>query len=167
MEQKSAITDIVTESVNLGYKFGLVLSTTYAIIGTFIVALFKDGIESFPASLILSTLAILIVVTPSMIIGGWTGMIMGTIAKSRLARQTSKTFFVSMSLLTCSLTAIFIHSFFRINIVLSFEPSTSSGISSGIFGTYPFLFGIPTIIYIIAGGWFEKTIYSRFLSSQG
>ena len=179
VEKKGTTGNIISETVKLGFKVGLLLSTAYAIAAIFIfivIPIVRD-IRIFSTTnltdlkivlqltifVVIST--IIMAILPSSIIGMLTGAIIGEIAESRFARKNSKFVFILMSLMICFLVTLFVHILFRIKIVLSFEPLVNSYYSLGPLESYPFLFGIPTIIYIIAGGWFGWKIYSKFITS--
>ncbi len=152
------------ESVKLGFKVSLLLSIIYAVIGVFIFMITEVDVKSLPFVLMWGSLLIAILaIFPSILIGSLTGAIVGLIAETSFAKQISRMGFSFVGMIVCAVIAISVHILFGIKIILSFEPS--SNYSTGIFETYPFLFGIPTLIYILAGGWFGWNVYSKFIIS--
>jgi hypothetical protein len=173
MEQKTESRVTKFPDGTLGCAFGFCLSIAYivAAILIFIVFIIADtsspqtsSTEEIKAILLVSVfgvfIALLIAVLPSVFIGLVTGVAIITIAED-FAQKTSKAVFTVISMATCSLIAILIHIIFRIKVSLSFESHNMLG----FFETYLFLFGIPTIIYILAGGWFGWKIHSKFTTS--
>jgi len=180
--------NFVHEGMDLGSKAGFRLSLLYAISGiflTFLAEVFRygvgflnwQGIESFDWSqLIFAVSALLgvafliffVAIGPATILGILTGMLLGKFAEI-FKRRISKYFLIFSSALLCIIIAVLIHLFFDINIVFSFQqpPTTESHyFSMGIYETYPFYMGIPTILYILAGGWTGWQLYLKSLSQM-
>jgi hypothetical protein len=167
-EQNTLITNVIWESTKLGSKLGLILSSIYGVAGMLIFVVVPSigelGIRDIPWIAGFIFYIFLLAVLPSTIIGLLTGIIIGWIVEFKFTKKFSKITFLLASIATCSLIAVLIHILFDINIVLSFEPP-SGPYSLGYLENYPFLFGIPTIIYVLAGGWFGWKIYSKFITS--
>jgi hypothetical protein len=163
------------EDAKSGLKVGFFLSSVYASVSMLVyyVMLFVNNLGFFQnnLNLFLSTLMLSIIVVfisallPSAFIGAMTGLCIGTIAKSGFGRKANKNIFILTCMTSCGLIAVFIHVIFKIKIILSFEPINNSYYSLGVLESYLFLFGIPTIIYILAGGWFGWKIHSTFTKS--
>lgn len=167
-EQNIINTSVIWESAKLGSKFGLILSSIYGIVGMliFIVppSINEMGIKVIPIIAVFIFYIFLLAILPSTIIGLLTGIIIGRIVEFKFTKMFSKATFLLASIVVCGLIAALIHILFDVKIVLSFEPP-SGPYSLGYIQTYPFLFGIPTIIYILAGGWFGWKIHSKVINS--
>jgi hypothetical protein len=163
MEQKAINFD--RESSILSIKLSIILSTIYAIIGTLVLFLKRNELNSFPAALALgSPLIILIVIYPSVIFGYLTGRIISNIAKFSFANKVSTVTFASISMLIYISIVLAIHMIFGIRIDLSFELPTNPKLFE-IQKTYLLTIGIPFTIYILAGGWFGWKIHSKVINS--
>ena len=174
---KTPTTNFVREGMKLGWKAGLKLSALYTVLGFFIIELRGQGIGFFdpleirtfdwdkfvlvvPIILGMVIVILILAIGPATILGALTGMYLGKlveIAKERI----SKYFLVSLCILFCLVIAILIHLFFQIPIVLSFQSPSSDYHSLGVYETYPFSIGIPSIIYILTGGWIGWQLYSK------
>jgi hypothetical protein len=166
--------DFVHKGMELGSRAGFRLSTVYAISGIFLVFLvevLKYGVGDFdwykliqgaPIIFIAAFLILLVAVGPATILGILTGMLLGNFVEIFIGR-ISKYFLIFSCALLCMLIAILIHLFFDIPIVFSFQqpPTQSPYFSMGVFETYPFYMGIPTILYILAGGWTGWQLYLK------
>jgi len=162
-EQKTI--DPSWESAKLSIKLSILLSTIYAILGVFIFFLTQGEIKIIPIALVAgSPLIVLVAIFPSIIIGFMTGRIIYAVAESKFTNFFSRVSFAFTSMLICGLIALLIYTFFGIKIDLSFEAPINY-LSFGFLQTYPFVLGMPTIIYILAGGWFGWNIYSKNISS--
>jgi hypothetical protein len=145
--------------VKLGLKTGLGLSTIYAFLSLFIIEISGNGLGLGLFYSILATQVIFLFgILPATFLGTFTGTILGLligILKDRISQLSS----VAIGILTCIVLATLFHIIFGIKVVLSFQPPPYSSMS--VYETYPFLFGIPAIIYVFAGGCVSWYIYAR------
>ena len=97
-------------------------------------------------------------------IGTLTGMVFGIITEI-VNTRISQLMCVIFGVLICAMLAILFHLIFGIQVGFSFENTkiAPSGLSAGIYETYPFGIGIPTIIYILTGGWANWRFYSKII----
>ena len=172
------IVNLAKEGAKLGSRVSFVVSILYAVVGFYAVELFGEGVGllSLSSELIiwgvLSIFGIIIAIflfaiVPATIIGILTGTCLGIFTKFAQRKQISKYFFVLLCVFFCMVAVIGIHLLFQIPITLSFDPP-SHEFSLGTYETYPFLIGIPSIIYIFTGGWIGQQLYSsEFLKRQG
>jgi hypothetical protein len=72
--------------------------------------------------------------------------------------RVSKYIFVSICVLSCLVIAILFHLVFHIPVILSFQYPAAADF--GVYETYPFSIGIPTIIYVLTGGLVSSKLYS-------
>ncbi|HEX2697461.1 MAG TPA: hypothetical protein VHM28_07095 [Anaerolineales bacterium] len=153
--------DFDYKSRMLSIKLSILLSALYAVVGVFLFCIINGEAILFPIALIVGAPFITFVaIFPSIIVGFLTGRIISRLAESDASRRLSSTVFALISMLICGLIAFLIHVMFEIKIDFSFEAPVSY-LSFGFLQTYPFSFGIPSIIYILAGGWFGSRIYPR------
>jgi hypothetical protein len=166
--------------MNLGRKTGLIVSSLYATIGFFVIELLGIGAgfsspyfyTSFPTSfpwggfIITIIIIMLIAVVPATIIGGLTGACLGVLTE-KTRGYISKYHFVLLCVTSCLVVIILIHLLFQIPISLSFEISNTEFPSLGIYESYPFCLGIPSVIYIITGGWTGWKLYSKAFITDG
>ncbi len=162
-KNEEPIINFAREGLKLGKKIGFISSIAYAVVGLFAVELFGEGIgfssltfESiiFWVAFIFVTITsiLLLAITPATIIGALTGMCLGMLAKLAQRKHISKYFFVLLCALFCIVAVILIHLLFQIPITLSFEPP-SYEFTLGTYDSYPFIIGIPSIIYVFIVGW--------------
>ena len=175
--QKTLTANLAREGMKLGFKASLALSTFYAILGFFTVELLGRGvgflslfekpdewhINFYLIVVIIGVLLMIITIlflaiAPAIILGTITGMFIGKIAEI-IKERIPKYFFVSLSIFSCLVIAILLHLFFHIPVVLSFQPPLVSEFD--IYDTYPFYTGIPTVIYVLTGGWVGSQLYSK------
>ena len=177
--------NFVHGGMELGSKAGFRLSMLYAISAillVFLVGVFEPGvgfpdwreirafewyrlIQAARIFLLTALLILFVAVGPATILGILSGMLLGKFVEIAIGR-ISKYFLVFSCALLCMIIAILIHLFFDIHIVFSFQPpptTQSNYFSMGIFGTYPFYMGIPTIVYVLAGGWIGWQLYLKSL----
>jgi hypothetical protein len=175
--------NFVQGGMALGSKAGFRLSLLYAISGIFLVFLveeLRDGsgfldwqaVEAFdwfrlahavPIFLITVSLILFVAVGPATILGILTGMLLGKFVEIFIGHLSKYSIVISCASL-CMVIAILIHIFFDIPIVFSFQPTPTaqaSYFSLGVFETYPFYMGIPTILYVFAGGWTGWQLYLK------
>lgn len=170
--------NFVHEGMKLGSKAGFRLSVLYALSGIFFVEVLStvwfldwqevgtfDGyrlLRAAPLFLLVAFLILFAVVGPATILGILTGMLLGKFVELTIGRA-SKYFVVISCALLCVIIAVLIHLFFDIPIVFSFQPPTTQPqyLSMGIYETYPFYMGIPTIVYVLAGGWAGWQLYLK------
>jgi MFS family permease len=171
---KTPIVNSARVGMNLGQKTGLILSLLYAAIGFVIIELLGIGAgfsspyfyTSFPASFpwggftIVIIIIMLIAVLPATIIGGLTGACLGVLTE-KTKGHISKYPFVLLCITSCLVAIILIHLLFQIPVSLSFEISNTDFLSFGIYESYPFCLGIPSVIYILTGGWIGWKLYSK------
>jgi len=180
--------NFVHEGMELGSKAGFRLSLLYAISGIFLTFLVEEfvngvgfldwqGIGTFDwykfisvASMffLVAFVILFVAIGPATILGILTGMLLGKFVEIFIER-ISKYFLVFSCVLLCIMIAILIHLFFDIHMVFSFQqPSTTQShyFSMGIYETYPFYMGIPTILYVLAGGWTGWQLYLKSLSQM-
>jgi hypothetical protein len=183
--QKTSITKTPTVNsarvgMNFGRKTGLILSSLYAVIGFFVIELLGYGAglsspyfyTSFPSSfpwvgfIIVIIIILLIAIAPATIIGALTGACLGVLAEKTRGR-ISKYPFVLLCFTSCLVAIIFIHLLFQIPLTLSFEISNTEFLSFGIYESYLFRLGIPSVIYILTGGWIGWKLYPKAFIIDG
>ena len=166
--------------MNLGWKAGLILSLLYVIIGIFIIESLGYGVgfsslkfyDSFPwgdfFAMIFAVIImiLLLAIAPATIIGALTGTYLGILAETTRGR-ISKYLFVLLCIASCLVVVILIHLLFQIHTTLSFQTSNSDYLSMGIYESYPMYMGIPSVIYILTGGWIGWKLYSKAYPLDG
>lgn len=148
--------------IKLGITLSLVLSITYAFTGVFIVETFtKYGSGNFLFVWALgSPLIFFVAISPAVIIGIFTGFLLG-ILTDRLKNKISSITIVLLGITVCTVITVLTHYIFNLQVTFSFANSSSSYMNFGIYETYPFYMGIPSIIYILSGGWASWYIYKN------
>jgi hypothetical protein len=177
LEPKNNVFYVTMEGLKLGFKAGLLLPIIYLVIAILIIELFQLNfhtttlahLRSFrpePEILLVQFVYILpgllfqYALGPAVSYGVLTGTLIGVMVgciKMRVSRYTV----VILSVFVCVLISFLSYRFFGIHPVLSFE--NESFYSLGIYETFPFTTGFPTIIYIFAGGWGGWQLYSKML----
>lgn len=178
--------NFVHEGMELGCKAGFRLSTLYAISAILFIGIFGGGgellnwltsvsfswhrfIHTIPLLIGVAFIIFFVAIGPATVLGTLTGMMLGKFANIFIGRM-SKYFLAFSCALLSTMIAILIHLFFDIQIGFSFQQSPiaeSNYLSMGIFETYPFYMGIPTILYIFAGGWTGWQLYLKSLVQMG
>jgi hypothetical protein len=159
-----------------GLKLGLLLSTTYAILGIFIVEAFvhTSSVEPSPAPapknflmyltiLILGLLLLiyLLAILPAVIYGTITGYVLGILI-SNFKHRFSSFMFLLLGVTLCVVTTTLSYTILNIKVTLSFETPPALYMSGGIYESYPFYIGIPSLIYILSGGFASWHIFKKF-----
>jgi len=158
--------DLSWKSAELGFKYGLFLSSAYAVSGMIFCILTESD---FVSTILFWELAVLFTIVlallPSSLLGGFSGMLIGLLAEIPYANKIPKFVFSLLSSFLCGTIAVLIHIVFKVQASLDSTKSfmQSDFLDSYLF-SYPFLFGVPTIIYILAGGWLGWNIYSKIKS---
>jgi hypothetical protein len=160
------------EGITLGWKAGLKCSTFYAVSAFLIIESIDQGIGFLRLASNLDKLVVtifelavisiattLVAITPATILGALTGMCLGKFAEIANER-ISKYLFTLLCVLFCLTAAILIHLFFQIPITLSYHLPFDN-LFIGIYETYPVSIGIPSVIYILTGGWVGWKLYSK------
>ncbi len=192
LSRESGPQSLVSPGAKLGLRAGLRLSIAYAIVGVFVEEIARQlpGINplsligaiggSFVLVLVSSPIIFLFAIVPAILYGLFTGALLGKMAelmKNALARPV----FAGFSLLICSVIVLASHEFFQLNVSFSFVQSISltpghSVISLGgdvislvpaPFDSYPFYIGIPSLIYILTGGWAGWRLYDHTTAPPG
>jgi hypothetical protein len=178
LPQKSQI-NFVDEGMKLGSKAGFRLSLLYALVGIFLVEVvskallwdwqaigmfdWQNLIQATPIFLLALLYILFVAIGPATILGILTGMLLGKFFEITIGR-ISKYFLVFSCALLCMIIASLIHRFFDISIVFSFElPVTTQPqyLSMGIYQTYPFYMGIPSLVYVLTGAWAGWQLYLK------
>jgi hypothetical protein len=177
--------NFVNGGMELGSKAGFRLSLLYAIFSIFLVLLaeaLRDGFGSLdlralgasewyglthavPLFLLIVLLILFVAVAPATILGILTGMLLGKFVEIFIGRLSKYVLVVSCAFL-CMIIATLIHLFFNIPVVFSFQPAPiaeANHFSMGVFESYPFYMGIPTLLYVLAGGWIGWQLYLKSL----
>ena len=169
---KIKLTKITQQGINLGWKAGLWCSAFYAVLAFLIVEMLDLGIgflrlafnlDKFVVTIfelsLISIAAFVFAIIPSAILGALTGMCLGKFAE--IARERiSKYWFTLICVLSCFVIVTLIHLIFQIPVTLSFHLPFDS-LFIGIYETYPVYIGIPSVIYILTGGWIGWKLYSN------
>ncbi len=173
LRSKLLTADLMWAGVELGCETSLKLSALYAIVGLLVIELLRHGegfrdlldVEAshwwsnFAFIMVATVIGILVLaIAPAITLGTLTGMFLGGLA-AITKRRISKYFFVAFCILSCTAMAILIHLFLKIPVTLSFQNPSANGMA--IYLTYPFHVGVPSIIYILAGGWIGSQLYSK------
>ena len=99
----------------------------------------------------------ILAIVPSTFLGGITGFWLGVFTKTA-SQRFSKNIFVSLCALSCLCVVLLIHGLFKIPLTFSFQGLSSDEFIGG-FTSYPFLIGVPSLIYIFTGGWIGLRLY--------
>ena len=154
---------VVWKGVKFGFKAGLGLSIIYAVLGILVVEILGIGLDlGLLGPIVASPIIFILGIAPATVFGILTGIILGLFA-ANLKRYFSRLSFAVFSIAICVLLVGLFHLVFGVQIVLSFQtvPVSPSYLSAGIYETYPFYIGIPTIIYILTGGWAGWELYPK------
>jgi hypothetical protein len=176
---KTTAIDFAQVGTNLGWKAGLILSSMYAILGILVMELlgygvgffsfeFYDGFPSvkFVAAIFATIITIAILaIAPATVIRALTGRCLSVPAKTT-SEHLSKYLFILLCVVSCLIVVILIHIMFQVPITLSFQGSLSE-YSLGVYESYSFSIGIPSVIYILTGGWIGWKIYSKASDADG
>ncbi len=151
--------------ISIGLRLSLCLSITYGFLGVFIIETFVEpGSQIFLFMWLLGSPIIFIAaIVPSVICGTLTGFLLSELA-SLIRKRISITIFVVSGIALCTMIVVFFHVAFHVHVALSFVNTSSSESSFGIYESYPFSLGIPSIIYLLTGGWASWYIYKRLES---
>ena len=155
-------------SIILGLKLSIILSITYAFFGVFIVENFtKNGTDilgNFLNFLFMWALGtpyiFLAAILPALIYGVFTSLFLALLIikfKHLFSSITS----ILLGIAFCAVITALTHFIFNIQVVLSFASTSTDYMSFGVYETYPFFIGIPSIIYTLAGGWASWRIYKK------
>jgi len=141
-------------NVRLSVKISVVLSLMYAITIIFLLFLKRNELNIFLFALILgSPLIAIVIIYPSVILGHLTGRLIVNFSKFDYFRNIPRNVFSVLCALICALIVLLIHIIFQLKVDFSLSLSTN------ILQNYMWIIGIPSIGYIIAGGWFGWKIY--------
>lgn len=144
---------LVWIGAKLGLKTGLGLSIAYALLGVFIAEFSDSGIDGVSIAIFIlifgSPIIFLQAIIPAVIYGIATGAIIGIIA-NRVTGHVTKIVFVLASTLVYLTIVILSHYLLGIQAAISLEPMSPSRFF-GVYESYLFCFGIPSIVYILAG----------------
>lgn len=176
---KTTAIDFAQVGTHLGWKAGLILSSMYAILGILVIELLGYGVgffsvefyNGFPwvefVGLIFATIITIAIlaIAPATIFGALTGRCLGVLAKTT-SEHLSKYLFVLLCVVSCLMVVILIHIMFQVSITLSFQGPPSE-YSLGVYESYPFSIGIPSMIYVLTGGWIGWKIYSKASDANG
>jgi hypothetical protein len=168
---KEATIELVGEGLLLGGKTGLIVSLLYSVV--VVIELVGPGLGfsylpsefGFWGKVVVTILGLIVIVSfttvPATIIGAVTGMYFGQLTKflGERSRMTRYLFLV-VCVSSCLVVVMLFHILFRGPIANSFQ-SQSSIFSEGVYGTYPVLIGIPSVIYVLVGSWVGWRLYSR------
>jgi len=152
----------------LGLKLSLILSTSYAFIGILVVQPYfgpaptKSDELMFLVILLLGLLFSILsfAILPAIIYGVVTGYLLGLLIVNFKYRRSSLTF-ILLGIALCTMVTTLSHVIFNIHITLSFGYSSSILLGSAL-ESYPFRIGIPSIIYILSGGWASWYVFKKF-----
>jgi hypothetical protein len=107
------------------------------------------------------TMILFVAIIPATIIGAMTGMYFGQLAKL-IGEIMPRHLFLALCVSSCLVVIILFHIWLKIPITLSFQsPDSISFPSIGVYGTYPFFIGIPSVIYALTGIWFGWKFHSK------
>jgi hypothetical protein len=160
-------------SVILGLKLSIILSITYAFFGVFIVENFtRNGTDIFGNFLhFLFTWALgspfifLAAILPAVIYGVFTSLLLALLI-GKFKHLFSSITSILLGIAFCAVITALTHFIFSIPVVLSFANTSTDYMSFGVYETYPFFIGIPSIIYTLAGGWASWRIYKKLKAEQ-
>jgi hypothetical protein len=170
---KEPAVELIGEGLLLGGKTGLRVSMLYITVGLIVMEFLGRGLISSPVSpswgfwgkVILTILAggvvFIFSIVPGTIIGALTGMYFGLLTKLLGERQRiSKYLFLAMCGSSCFIAVILFHILFRGPIAdsLAHKPDL---FTIGNYGTYPFIIGIPSVLYILIGTWLAWKLHSK------
>lgn len=160
--QKESVLSI---GADLGGKLGFLLSIFYSLAGLLFELLIKNVTGDSITSLFLMNILIVffLVSLPSTILGIITGLVIGLLSKLLSNRLSIKNFII-LSSIVCTAIIIALHwlifdfsTFWRTAIMQ--ESYFEFGMR--IIDKYYYLFGLPSLIYIVSGGWVGKRLYSK------
>ena len=170
---KTSTEQLAWEGLGLGAATSLRVSLLYLTAGLLVMEFLGRGLGSLPPPVdygfwydaVLTILAVMFIylftIPPTTILGAMTGLYFGKLAKFVGERmRMSRYLFLMLSVSSCLLGVLLFHLLFRGPIASVFQ-STNEMFSIGIYGTYPFMVGIPSLIYILMGSWIGWKLYSK------
>jgi hypothetical protein len=165
-------THLVWEGLFSGGKTGLIASTLYAAIGMIIAEFLGQGMDlswlpsqaenwgQFVLMMVtIVTMILFVAIIPATIIGALTGLYIGQLTKL-FGEIIPRHLFLALCVSFCLVVVISFHTLLRIPVTLSFQ-SSDSALDIGVYGTYPFSIGIPSVIYVLLGIWVGWTFHSK------
>jgi len=157
--------NLLWEGMQLGYQAALILSIGYACLGMLIAEIAGVGL-GFPlwiyiiASPFIFVAAGMLGIALAILLAEFTGLILGILARL-LNKRISRFAFVAVCLGVCISLAITLYVIIRTHMAFSIKDFSSGDRFIGIYATYPFWLGIPSVIYILAGGWVSWKLYDK------
>lgn len=153
--------------IELGLKLSAILSFTYAFLGILIVQAF---VESDWGSVILIWVLGLphffsVAILPAIAYGILTGVFLEKFVR-RFNHFLSVPIVILSGVIICIAITVLSHYLFGIQINFSFVNVSTGPLRFGIYETYPFYIGIPSMIYIFSGGWAGWYIYKKIILSD-
>jgi ABC-type uncharacterized transport system permease subunit len=127
------------------------------------VKLDSEGVELL--WLLATPLLWIIAILPSVLYGSITGTILGAIVAT-LKKRTSSILVICYGLLVCIVIAVLSHLLFQVHVDLSSLTHFVSSPYDDFYQTYFISLGLPTIIYILSGGWAAWFIYVRVKKNE-
>jgi hypothetical protein len=153
--------------VQLGWKLSFFLSVVYAFLGVFVIETFIE--PSLGNFLIVwamgSPIIFAVAILPAVIIGVVTGAGLSLLV-SHLRERISTTTSFMLGFTFCIGMMVLVHLIFNVEVRFSFVDFSANIVPFGIYGTYPFFIGLPSIIYVLSGGWASYNLFKRFEAGQ-
>jgi len=156
----------ITDGMRLGLKVSLTLAGAYAVLGI----MFEVGRQSWLMQELRFTslplvraagmlpFGFLFALIPTLTLGTVTGGLIGELWR-RIGWRANSRVFALLMLVLCALIAAGLHIVFRIEIDLTIPKPQLEGSEYWIIDglgaliSYPYLLGIPSILYVLAGAW--------------
>lgn len=155
----------VAHGMRLGVKLSLVLTSAYLASGLLILVGWQLwltqalGITQLPILRFTGLLPFffLLALVPALVLGALTGGLIGELWL-RLGHRLGVRLFTLLGLVLCSVIILGLHSVYRIQVdtfipAVQLTDSPWFSDAAGFLLSYPFLLGIPSVLYILAGTW--------------
>ena len=153
----------VSYGMRLGARISLVLACLYALLGTLVEVLWqirfmgdaRIGMLPIARAAGMLPFGLLFALGPALAIGVLTGGLVGELWV-RIGQRVNQRVFALLALVLCAGVAVGLHFIFGTQVDLTIpqvQPESSEWIadSLGMLVSYPFLQGIPSILYVLAG----------------
>ena len=170
----------ISDGADLGAKIGCLLSTLYSLLGFLGILIFMVTLagtfDMLAGTVFLAAgptlIFYMLTLVPVLLLGGLTGAILGWLSK-KLSGVVPKSRFFQIGMLVCDILLVILHAaFFALSPVIMAEDSVPQNVTNDNYSTEPLIpltpaqsylifIGVPSIIYVTAGGWVSHKLSLR------
>ena len=154
-----------SHGLRIGVWLSLILAFGYAVLGGLVALGYQVWllpgvpVNALPIARFAGMLpfGLLMALGPAVVLGTLTGGLIGELWE-HIGRRVEGSVFALLGLALCALLVVGLHIVFKLKVDLTIppvqlQPSEWMSDSLGLLVSYPFLLGLPSIVYILAGAW--------------